>query len=327
MNKMKDFLVSRKWIFALRVFAEEWKDAMLCIGNMANRKSRKDPEKMTCDLSIRTHALEKGMSIGHVKIGFGKPKALSLLNDLQKYIDKNGSRDFVNDSCCVISKYIDYNKGLGADMDEVQNAFKAFITRNNITLNEYGGILNLNHENIRKLNEGNFALFSQSRYSVRDFSDAPLDYNLIFKAVKLCERTPSACNRQPWKIHVYTDRALKEELFKLQRGCNGFYDKMQCAILICVDLHSYGFPELNLPYVDGGIYAMNLLYALHYYDVAAIPLTLGLKNAQIKAIKKQLNLPSNEVPILLIGAGTYKEEFKVAESHRYPYTEYTFINQ
>ena len=70
---------------------------------------------------------------------------------------------------------------------------------------------------------------------------------------------------------------------------------------------------------------MNLLYALHYYDVAAIPLTLGLKNAQIKAIKKQLNLPSNEVPILLIGAGTYKEEFKVAESHRY--TEYTFINQ
>ena len=327
MNKMKDFIVSRKCVFALRVFAEEWKDAMLCIGNMANRKKRKKPEKMTCDLAIRTHALEKGMSIGNVKIGFGKPKALSLLNDLQKYVNKNGSQDFVIYSCCVISKYIDYNMGLGADMDEVQNAFKAFITRNNITLNKYGGIMNLSHGNIRKLSEGDFALFSQSRYSVRDFSDTPLDYNLIFKAIKLCERTPSACNRQPWKIHIYTDKALRETLFKLQHGCNGFYNKMQCAILICVDLHSYGFPELNLPYVDGGIYAMNLLYALHYYDIAAIPLTLALKSSQLKTIKKHLNLPSHEVPILLIGTGTYKEEFKVAESYRYPYTEYTFINQ
>lgn len=327
MNKIKDFIASRKLIFALRVLAEEMMDAMLCIRNMANRKSRKDPNKMQCDLTIRTHALEKGMSIGNVKIGFGKPKALSLLIDLQKYIDNEGSLDFVNDSCSVISKYINYNLGLGADMNIVQEAFNAFLLRNNITLNENGGILKLNHNDIRQSTEENFALFSQNRYSVRDFSDAPLNYDLIFKAVKLCERTPSACNRQPWKVHIYTDKTLREKIFKFQRGCNGFYDKMQCAILICVDLHSYGFPELNLPYVDGGIYAMNLLYALHYYDVATIPLTLGLKSSQIQILKKQLKFPSNEVPVLLIGTGTYKEEFKVAKSHRHPYTEYTFVNQ
>lgn len=327
MNKVKNFIVSRKWIFALRIFAEEWKDALFCIGKMANRKSRKDPEKMLCDLAIRTHALEKGMSIGNVKIGFGKPKALSLLNDLQIYVDKKGNRDFVNDACSVISEYIHLNIGLGADMEKVQNAFNTFCNKNNITLSEHGGILKLNYEVIRRSAECNFTLFSQSRYSIRDFSDATLDSDLIFKALKLCERTPSACNRQPWRIHVYTDRTLRERIFKLQRGCNGFYDKMQCAILICVDMHSYGFPELNLPFVDGGIYAMNLLYALHYYDVAAIPLTLGLKNSQIHVIKKQLSIPDNEVPVLLIGAGTYKKDFKVAESHRHPYTEYTYVNQ
>lgn len=324
---IKDYLVSRKCVFALRMLIEGLKNVLLDIKYMAIRKRYKEPVKMRCDLSIRTHALEKGMSIGNVRVGFGKPKALSLLVDLQKYMDAGGDSDFVSNCCSVIARYVKYNLELGADMTDVEREFNAFLSKNVITLKTHGGILWLTHSDIRQNAAGNFLHFSQSRFSVRDFSDDVLDYDLIYKAIQLCERTPSACNRQPWRIHVYTEKSLREKLFKLQRGCNGFYDKMQCAILVCGDLHSYGFPEMNLPYVDGGIYAMNLLYALHYYDVAAIPLTLGLKNAQIKTIKAQLNLPSNEVPVLLIGTGTYKEKFKVAESYRHPSTEYTFINQ
>lgn len=324
---IKDFLVSRKIVFAIRIFIEGWKDAVSCINHMANRKRRKNPKKMQCDLAIRMHALEKGMSIGDVRVGFGKPKTLSLLVDLQKYADKKGDQNFINNCCNVISKYIEYNLELGADMDDIREVFDMFCKRNEIVLNTHGGILNLKHSELCEQSHDDFAIFSQKRYSIRDFSDTLLDYDLVFKAIKLCERTPSACNRQPWKIHVYTDKFLREMIFKLQLGCNGFYDKMQCAILICGDLHSYGFPELHLPYVDGGIYAMNLLYALHYYDVASIPLTLGLKSDKIGGIKKCLNIPSNEVPILLIGVGTYKDEFKVAESYRHSYNDYTFVNQ
>lgn len=68
---------------------------------------------------IRTHALEKGMSIGKVRYGFGKVKARSLLRDLQLYLNLGGDKTFAVDSASVINKYIVYNKEGGADMTDI----------------------------------------------------------------------------------------------------------------------------------------------------------------------------------------------------------------
>nr|WP_298671524.1 hypothetical protein [uncultured Prevotella sp.] len=46
---------------------------------------RRNPRKLATDLHIRAHALEKGMSIGNVRVGFGKKKALSLLDDIDSF--------------------------------------------------------------------------------------------------------------------------------------------------------------------------------------------------------------------------------------------------
>ena len=72
---------------------------------------------------------------------------------------------------------------------------------------------------------------------------------------------------------------------------------------------------------------MNLLYALHYYGLATIPLTMGHKWRITKKIKQEMHLPSHEVPVLLIGVGTFKDNYKVAVSHRYSYNEYVKFNQ
>lgn len=141
----------------------------------------------------------------------------------------------------------------------------------------------------------------------------------------MCERTPSACNRQSYKIYVYKDESLKNRIFKMQGGCNGFYEDMQIAILICGDQRGYNINELHQVYVDGGIYAMNLLYALHYEGLAAIPLTMGQKQGKIALIKKEMDIPEYEMPCVLIGVGSYKDEYKVAVSKRKDYMEYTEI--
>lgn len=140
--------------------------------------------------------------------------------------------------------------------------------------------------------------------------------------MKLCEHTPSACNRQSWKIYIFKDREKRQELFNLQLGCNGFSEDMQYAILICGDIRGYNINELYQLYVDGGIYSMNLLYALHYLGVAAIPLTMAHKKSRTKLIKKRLDIPENEMPVLLIGVGSYKEQYKVAVSERKSFEEY-----
>lgn len=81
--------------------------------------------------------------------------------------------------------------------------------------------------------------------------------------------------------------------------------------------------ESHLPYVDGGLYAMTLMYALHAQGLGTIPLTTGLMPNQLKKLYSQFEVKDNEVPVLLIGVGNLKEKFEVAMSHRYDYKTYT----
>lgn len=286
-----------------------------------------DPRKLYTDLFIRTHALEKGMSIGNVRYGFGKAKAASLIKDLQHYLDIGGDHRFAVESCSVIEKYISYNEIGGADMSDIRCLLGDFLSNNAIMTNNEGGIYELYYTEIRNRALSSFDVFSQSRFSIRDFGTDIISQDLLKKALKLCERTPSACNRQSQRLHIYTERALVEKICKLQMGSNGFYEDMQGVILVCGDLNRYAFHELNQVYVDGGIYAMNLMYALHYYDIANIPLTMAHKTHHIDKIKREMNIPGNEQPVILVGFGSYKNRWKVAQSKRYSWKEYTCWNE
>ena len=286
------------------------------------------PIKLQTETAIAVHAIEKGMSIGNGRVGFGKEKASIILDDLQRLLNIGGDRVFVQHSIGTLKDYVEYNVNQGADMSAIFDKQKRFCQRNGMTDEpKRDGLIMLNRQDVMDEAHKNFGIFSQSRHSVRDFSDEPLDAEFVKKALKLSERTPSACNRQSWRIHVFFDKEKRERLFELQHGARGFYDKMQCAILICADLNYYNLSELNLAYVDGGLYGMNLLYALHYQGLAAIPLTMGIKQGVLKSIKKKIGIPMNEAPVLLIGIGTYKEKFKVASSHRESYTEYTKFDE
>lgn len=290
----------------------------LCTSGMYSK-----PEKLITPLTIATHALEKGMSIGKARYGFGQPKAIELLKGLQLYINIGGDRSFVNESCTIIQKYIEYNVSHGAKMEAVVTAFDSFCKANNVELVPYGGIYELEHSYIREKALSSFGEFSQSRFAVRDFGEMPISRGDIEKALKLCERTPTACNRQSQRIHIYLSKDKIEKMCKLQGGGRGFVDEMQGAILICSDLRCYDFYETNLPYVDASLYGMNLMYSLHYYDIASIPLTMGHKARYTEKIMKEMNLPDYEIPVLLVAIGSYKDHLRVAQSHRKSWSEYT----
>ena len=69
--------------------------------------------------------------------------------------------------------------------------------------------------------------------------------------------------------------------------------------------------------VDGGIFTMALVEALHYYGIASCILQNGEykeRNLKFKEICK--NIPENEKIILFIAIGYYKDNFTYAVSHR-----------
>ena len=322
-----DFLRNSRTVLFFRILHEKWVEVLVLTKYIANGNRYNDQNKLHTDLAIRTHALEKGMSIGSVRVGFGQPKAIALLNDLQHYLSLGGEKAFAVESCSVINRYILFNEQLGADMTNVKSQLCKFCETNDISLSDMGGIYVLDKHTTDLNSKGAFDVFSQSRFSVRDFGSEKIPLDRIEKALALAEKSPSACNRQSWKIHVYSDETLRNRIFSLQGGCKGFSDDMQYAILICGDIRGYNINELSQVYVDGGIYAMNLLYALHFEGVASIPLTMGHKQKKIKEIKQEMDIPDNEVPILLIGVGSYKDTYKVAVSERIDYHNYTFINK
>lgn len=322
---VKQFLKNSQFVLFIRLLHEKWLEVLVLTKYIANGNRCNDKIKMHTDLVIRTHALEKGMSIGKMRVGFGQPKAISLIHDLQQYLNIGGDKAFATESCSVINKYILFSERQGVDMSVIKSELTKFCNANHISPIEFGGIYIFNKAETERKLRGSFDIFSQSRFSIRDFGTDKVSLEQIEKALKLAEKTPSACNRQNWKIYIYSDDTLRNRIFSLQGGCKGFSQDMQYAILICGDIRGYNINELSQVYVDGGIYAMNLLYALHFENIAAIPLTMAHKQKQMRLIKKEMNIPENEVPVLLIGSGSYKDTYKVAVSTRFDYQSYIIV--
>jgi nitroreductase len=51
-----------------------------------------------------------------------------------------------------------------------------------------------------------------TRRSVRDFSDEPVPFDLVRRAIAAAASAPSGANRQPWRFVVISDPAVKREI-------------------------------------------------------------------------------------------------------------------
>lgn len=168
-----------------------------------------NPLKLKTHIAIKVHALEKGMSIGNTRYGFGKKKAFEVLHDLQHYLSIGGDIEFANECCSIIKRYISFNEAGHTDMSDVNEKFLDFCNENKISIMQYGGIYDLNHSEIKAKQKLPFDVFSQCRFSCRDFGKSPINKEDVQKALQLCERTPSACNRQSVRVHIYIRQRQK----------------------------------------------------------------------------------------------------------------------
>lgn len=114
----------------------------------------------------------------------------------------------------------------------------------------------------------NFKDFSASRHSIRDFA-GEIPVARIVDAIDIAKNAPSACNRQPSRVHVVVDKNLIAQCLSLQNGNRGFGNLVNKLLVITGDLSSVlgaqEFFDLN---TNVGIFIMNLSYALHYNKVA-----------------------------------------------------------
>ena len=78
-----------------------------------------------------------------------------------------------------------------------------------------------------------------------------------------------------------------------------------------------GVNERNEGYVDGGLFSMSLLYALEARGLAACPLNTMFSEQVDRKTRDLLDIPDNEVFVMYIAVGHFKETSKICRSQRF----------
>ena len=258
------------------------------------------------------HVLEKGLTMPHRRLGFGQGAVRHLMNLVESFERQFGSDSQVVHAVAVLRAYRDLHAG----RPEATPRLEAFLAaRPNVPAAQEPHVT---RDAFFAAKEAPFPQFAASRHVVRHFAGT-VPKEAIEAAVRLALTAPSACNRQPVRVHAIGDPSLRDRLFALQGGTRGFGADADKILVVTADLSSVRWAwERHDIYTNGGIFVMNLCYALHHHGIAHCILHWSVAPETDKAAHALLGIPANEAIVQVIACGAPPEEFDVAASPRRP---------
>ncbi len=317
--------------FGLRVFAlrELFHEYFVIVNQMGTAHDLyENREKLKARIVMNAHSIEKGLSLKNIKLGYGKPKILMIMRDLEHYYKRFNDEKLVIFYLSIVESYLIYNKAYNVEDEDILDAYTKMQNvvkggKSEQFENLIGGYFKTSREKIHRYGKIDYYNFVRNRHSIRNFTGKPIDVELLNRALEIAAYTPSACNRQPWGNHIFLDKQKIDQILDFQTGARQFKDDITCVILITSKYSSFFGGEYHQPYVNGGMYAMNLIFALHSLGLGTTPLNMGFPAKKLKGLKKICNIQDNEAPIVLIGVGEIAEELSIATSSRFNFDEYT----
>lgn len=186
----------------------------------------------------------------------------------------------------------------------------------------------------------------KQRRSVRDFSDRPVDYQIIENAIRAAASSPSGANKQPWHFVIVKNPEVKalirkaaeaeESEFYNSRAPQSWLNDLKIfetneskpfletapyliAIFLqrnSVDEHGVKHKNYYMP-ESVGIATGLLLTSLHLSGLV----TLTHTPSPMKFLNKILDRPNNEKPFMLIVAGYPVDKATVPCIQRKPFSD------
>lgn len=272
----------------------------------------------TAYLTWLYHVVEKGLAMPNMKIGFGEKKVGELCEKLENYKANYGIENVTYLSGVeTLYKYRHVHQDLGFELPtNISNAIDRLTQNMNLEENMLEG--GYTRDSFYKNNRAEYPVFASSRHSVRDF-DTKKDLALgeLIDAIKTAQTAPSACNRQPTRVHIVTSKAMIEECLAMQNGNRGFGNLANKLLIVTGDLQTIlgaqEFFDLN---TNVGIFIMNLSFALHYHEIAHCILNWYAMPKEDIRLHKIVGIPDQENVIAFIVCGKAPNEFKIAISPR-----------
>ena len=271
-----------------------------------------------------SHALEKGMSLPNPRKGYGVQKSTELFVFLKEHLVKHGC-DFESQiAVSSILSYLNFQKEAGYENNvlsslemDVRELLKQYPDLDSSEM-PISGLRTISKKEILESAPNNPKNFFFSRQSVRQFKKgAPISEEILEEAAYMAQRAPSVCNRQSCIIRVYTNPDEIKGILEHQDGNSGFGTDCSAVAIISSDLNCfYKSAERNQGFMDGGLFAMSYVYALHSLGLGTCFLNWTMNVFKDMRMRKYINLPENEVLVTLIAIGHIPDDFQVAISPR-----------
>ena len=268
---------------------------------------------------IQYHVIEKGLTMPQRRLAFGKAVIMDLMKSISAFEARwDGVTEQVAHAIGVVKSYYALHRDVGYDFSEDMeywNLIESFVAR-------YPDVPAAvqdreTYTNFYQDNQSAFPAFASSRHSLRNYSDAEIPKGKIVDAVKLAMTAPSACNRQHVRVHCIADRAKARKILEIQGGNRGFGHLADKVLIVTADVSAeMGERERNNPYINGGIFLMNLCYALHYNEIAHCILSCSIELDRLSQIRALASIPDREVVVAMLSCGIAPKEFDVASSPR-----------
>jgi nitroreductase len=292
--------------------------------NLSSSKS-----KQLTEILMLTHAIEKGFSLKDVRIDFGVAKMKTLVGLLKNYIDKYDFDENLRVPISLVFAYQQFKEEhyvLTKELEDLFAKVESIVKKHNKSKSNFvfAGTNTIKRQDMMNLDSVDFPTLAKNRHAIRNFANSSggiLEEKLT-DAINIAKYSPSACNRQAYRVHIYKGEE-KTRVLMAQGSATPFSDSAEMAIIITGDMNRYYSFEQHLMYVDASLFAMSLMYALTAKGIANIPLTQCIKRKALKRIKEEFKIPQNEMPVIMLAIGDYPEETKVAKSERMHHTEFT----
>ncbi len=285
--------------------------------NYSGTTKQDNNKKLIGKIIAHYHVIEKGLSFEEMRPLFGLTVIQNLVALLSEYMisgyDKNDFH-FIT-ACSVLVKY----RNSHLTNEENLKIIDAFI---NEEIKKYanfdlGGSKTVRKSDILDCINIDYESFFNSRHSIREFSNENVDSIHIMKAFEIAKKYPSVCNRQAVRLYLVEDKEIIANYLSFQNGTRGFGEKIDKLIIVTSDLSVFeNANERNQAYIDGGIYLMGLLLALHSVGLGSVALNWSKYKSEDKKFRKSSRIKDCEVIISFVGVGSLKENMTVPKSER-----------
>jgi nitroreductase len=271
-------------------------------------------------IRMLSHGLEKGMSFRDARKGFGLDKARELIRAVGCYREQFEWHDEVATAVACLEQYAEFHRARGdanpafeAELEQLRRQ----LPRQQPQSSPAGGVLHVTRDEIWQQARHDLSGFFASRYSIRQFSPEPVNPDLIARAVRMAQKTPSVCNRQSARVHVYDNDDTGARVLACQNGNRGFGHLADKVLIVTADLqHFLSIGERNQCWIDGGMFAMSLIYALHSLGLGTCCLNWSVEQNADERLRQAAGISPSENVIMLLAVGHLPEELAVARSER-----------